>query len=152
MSAGVCRVRFNQLECLGLSRFQRAINSSARRAGQSHCRFFGRWLPGRHRAAAERAGGTDHLARFRRQSGEHPERPRPDRGNGTRRERLSRHFAAHRAGVYPISDSVSINASGIVMRGVGNGTNGTVLYPTSTKGAIHRPKSTSRSGDCQRFV
>jgi hypothetical protein len=38
------------------------------------------------------------------------------------------------AGVYPISDSVSINASGIVMRGVGNGTNGTVLYSTSTKG------------------
>jgi hypothetical protein len=38
------------------------------------------------------------------------------------------------ASVYPISDSVSINASGIVMRGVGNGTNGTVLYSTSTKG------------------
>jgi hypothetical protein len=38
------------------------------------------------------------------------------------------------AGVYPISDSVSINAGGIVMRGAGNGTNGTVLYSTSTKG------------------
>lgn len=38
------------------------------------------------------------------------------------------------AGVYPISDSVSINASGIVMRGVGNGTDGTVLYSTSTNG------------------
>ena len=38
------------------------------------------------------------------------------------------------AGVYAISDSVSINASGIVLRGVGDGTNGTVLYSTSTDG------------------
>ena len=38
------------------------------------------------------------------------------------------------AGYYPISNSVSINASGIVMRGAGNNTNGTVLYSTSTNG------------------
>ncbi|HUA68206.1 MAG TPA: hypothetical protein VMA13_06625, partial [Candidatus Saccharimonadales bacterium] len=38
------------------------------------------------------------------------------------------------AGWYAISNTISINASGIVLRGVGNGTNGTVIFSTSTNG------------------
>src|SRR4051794_25667919 len=38
------------------------------------------------------------------------------------------------AGDYPIADSVSINGSGVVLRGSDIGTNGTVLRSTSTNG------------------
>ncbi len=38
------------------------------------------------------------------------------------------------AGYYAISNTFSINASGIVLRGVGNDTNGTVIFSTSTNG------------------
>jgi uncharacterized membrane protein len=38
------------------------------------------------------------------------------------------------AGTYDISNTFSINASGIVLRGVGNCTNGTIIYSTSTNG------------------
>ena len=36
------------------------------------------------------------------------------------------------AGEYPISNSISINASGVILRGVGDGTNGTILRATGT--------------------
>jgi hypothetical protein len=36
------------------------------------------------------------------------------------------------AGVYPLSDTITISASGVVLRGSGNATNGTVLRATAT--------------------
>jgi uncharacterized membrane protein len=50
------------------------------------------------------------------------------------------------AGYYAISNTISINASGIVLRGVGNGTNGTVIYSTSTNGPDNGPLKSQVQG------
>ncbi len=50
------------------------------------------------------------------------------------------------AGYYAISNTVSINASGIVLRGVGNDTNGTVIFSTSTNGPDNGPLKSQVQG------
>jgi hypothetical protein len=50
------------------------------------------------------------------------------------------------AGYYAISNTFTIPDSGIVLRGVGNGTNGTVIFSTSTNGPGNGPEKSQVQG------
>ena len=134
VAVAIAAARCCPAEQVGHDRRHRPADLRARRRRRSHSRFLQRRLQRpRQRAVAERYSDRAHrFADRRRRHGQHSGgdqrrvRPCRCRPNGYRGAVLLT------AGHYDIATQLNINASGVVLRGVGRDTAGTVLHARGT--------------------